>query len=245
MFKIDNFINNQCLMDIKTNQKLIIILCVVGIVAVIGGVLLLRKGEKSEDTTSEKTQQTLEEMQGQESETSVDGRISEGESIDITFRFRDYKDAPENPETLQETKDALIPVEGNATFKLIEIGRTDKTDNFHQAGEGKELYYVVYEYIGDENNPDSLTIHPRSISETGWDPAPQFVILDGNDEDYSSSSYSRSLLESLGYDASLSGPDLNETEVWANVWEIEEGLNPEIVLKYIDMDGGVHYVEVK
>jgi hypothetical protein len=59
----------------------------------------------------------------------------------------------------------------------MEIGRTDQTDDVHQASEGKEFYYIVYEYLGDENNPNSLTIHPRSMNETGWDPAPQFVIM--------------------------------------------------------------------
>ena len=232
-------------MEKKKNTKLIIISAVV-ILSLIGGFLLLRnsKEDKSADSILENAQETLDEMQGKDSNISFDSTITQGESVDIAFRFNDYSNVPDDPETLQETKDALIPVEGNASFEIIEIGRTDKTDDFHQAGEGKELYYVVYEYSGNKNNPDSVTIHPRSIDETGWDPAPQFVLIENGEDDYSSSYYSDSLLESLGYDPSFSGPDLNETDVWANVWEIDEGTTPKMALKYIDMDGGVHYLKV-
>jgi len=233
-------------MEEGKNSKLIIILAVVLILSVLGGIFLLRnkKEDTSSDSVLEKTEETLEEMSGEESEISYDGDISVGEDIDIVFRFRDYANTPDNPETVQETKDALVPVEGKATISLIKVGTTDKTDNFHQADEGKELYYVVYEYIGDTNNPDSLTIHPRSIDETGWDPAPQFVILEDGEEDYGSSYYSDSLLESLGYDSSTD-PDLNESGFWANVWEVEEDSKPEVVFKYIDMEGEIHYLEVK
>ena len=81
------------------------------------------------------------------------------------------------------------------------------------------------------------------ISQTGWDPAPQFVMIEDGDDNYPSSSYSRPLLQSLGYDASLSGPDFTEEEVWVAVWKVEEGSTPQIALKYIDMDGKAHYLE--
>ena len=232
-------------MKIKNNPKLIIILSIVVIISVVGGVFLFNKERKSADSVLEETQKTLDEMQGEESEISFDGSFSEGENIDITFRFRDYSNVPDDPETLAETEEALILVEGKAGFKIVEIGTIDKIDNFHQAGEGKELYYVVYEYKGNENNPDSVTIHPSSISETGWDPAPQFIIIDNGEDDYSSSYYSRSLLEFLGYDALLSGPDLNEEDVWVNVWEVDYSTIPQLALKYTDMSGDVHYIEVE
>jgi hypothetical protein len=232
-------------MDIKKNTKLIITIAVVLTLLVVGGIFLFKKDKTSTDSVLDQAQETLDEMQGEESDITFDGSISQGESIDILFRFRDYANVPDDPETLQETEDALIPVEGNATIKITEIGRTDQIDEFHQASEGKELYYIVYEYIGDENNPNSLTIHPRSMNETGWDPAPQFVIIEDGDDDYSSSTYSKSLLESLGYDASSFGPDLNEEAVWAGVWEIEEGITPTVAFKYTDMDGVVHYVKVE
>jgi hypothetical protein len=233
-------------MEEKKNTKLIIISGVV-LLSIIGGFLFLRNGkeDKSTDSVLENAQETLDEMQGEESEISFESSITQGESVDITFRFSDYSDVPDDPETLQETKDALIPIEGSASFEIIEIGTTDQADNFHKAGEGKELYYVIYEYSGDENNPNSVTIHPRSLNETGWDPAPQFVLIEDGEDDYSSSSYSDPLLESLGYDPSFSGPDLNETDFWANVWEIDEGTTPQMALKYIDMEGTPHYIEVK
>jgi len=233
-------------MEKDKKSKLIIIVVVVLMLSILGGIFLLRnkKEDTSTDSVLENAQQTLEETQGEEGVISFDSTISEGESIDVTFRFRDYSETPENPETLQETQDALIPLEGNANFKIIEIGKTDKADDFHQAGEGKELYYVVYEYAGDENNPDSITIHPRSINETGWDPAPQFVLIEDGEDDYSSSYYSDSLLESLGYDSSTD-PDLNESGFWANVWEIDAGEDPTVVLKYIDMSGVDHYIKVQ
>lgn len=233
-------------MEENKNTKLIIISGVV-LLSLIGGFLFLRnrKEDESTDSALENAQETLDEMQGEESEISFESSITQGESVDVIFRFSDYSDVPDDPETLQETKDALIPIEGSASFEIIEIGTTDQADDFHQAGEGKELYYVIYEYSGDENNPDSVNIHPRSLNETGWDPAPQFVLIENGEDDYSSSSYSDPLLESLGYDPSFSGPDLNETDVWANVWEVEEGTTPQMALKYMDIDGKAHYIEVK
>lgn len=232
-------------MSVKEKGKIIIPLAILTVVIAIVTVVVFSKEKTNSDSALEKGQDTLEEMQGEESEIALDGSISEGESVDITFRFRDYKDVPDDPETLQETKDSLIPVEGNATIEIIEIGTTDKADNFHKAGEGKELYYIVYEYKGNKNNPNSLTIHPRALDETGWDPAPQFIIIDNGDEDYSGSYHSDAILKSLEYDSALLDPELNESGYWSNVWEIEENLTPEVVFKYIDMQGEVHYLEVQ
>ena len=229
--------------NISTKKTLIIIVVVL---VLAGSIYLLVKGDKdSNEDILKNAQGTLEEQGGEESEISFEGTMSQGEVVDVEFRFRDYKDVPDDPETLQETEDALIPVEGSVSFEIIKTGRTDQADSFHQAGEGKELYYVIYNFKGDSDNPKGSTIRPSSISQTGWDPAPQFVMIEDGEDDYASSSYRRPLLQSLDYDASLSGPDFTEEEVCAAVWEVEEGSTPEIALKYIDMDGEAHYIEFK
>ena len=231
--------------DKRISNKQVLIIAIV-IIALIGGVYsLVKKKGSSDDNVLDNAQKTLEEQEGEEEDISYDRTIIEGEVVDIEFRFRDYKDVPDDPETVQETIDTLIPVKGNVSFEIMELGRTDKADNFHQAGEGKELYYVLYNFKGSEDNSDSLTLHPMSISETGWDPAPQFVMIENGEYDYASSSYRRPLLQSLGYDASLSGPDFNEEEVCAAVWKVDEGTTPELALKYIDMEGDVHYLKVE
>ena len=223
--------------------KKILIIGIIGIV-LIGGIYFLVRGNKeSEDTTLGNAQGTLEEQQGEETKISFDGSISKGEVVDVEFRFRDYKNVSDDPETNQETIDALIDLEGNVSFEIIKTGRTDEADSFHQAGEGNELYYVIYNFKGNTDNPSGTTIRPAMISQTGWDPAPQFVMIEDGEDDYASSSYRRPLLQSLGYDASLSGPDFTEEEVCAAVWEVEEGSTPQIALKYIDMDGEAHYLE--
>lgn len=226
-------------------NKRILIIAIAGIVLIVGIYFLVKGNKGSEDTVLENAQGTLEEQEGEESKISFDGSISKGEVVDVEFRFRDYKDVPDDPETTQETIDALIDLEGNVSFEIIKTGRIDQADNFHKAGEGKELYYVIYNFKGNTDNPKGNTIHPSMISQTGWDPAPQFVMIEDGDDDYASSSYSRPLLQSLGYDASLSGPDFTEEEVWVAVWKVEEGSTPQIGLKYIDMEGEAHYLEVE
>ena len=227
--------------DKRISNKHILIIAIV-IIALIGGIyLLVKKKGSSDDNVLDNAQKTLEE---QEVDISYDRTITEGEVVDIEFRFRDYKNVPDDPKDNQETIDALIDLEGNVSFEIMEFGRTDQADSFHQAGEGKELYYVLYNFKGNLNNPKGNTIRPAMISQTGWDPAPQFVMIEDGEDDYASSSYRRPLLQSLGYDASISGSDFNEEEVCAAVWKVDEGTTPELALKYIDMDGVAHYLKV-
>jgi hypothetical protein len=205
-------------------------------------------GEKiSSDEALDVSQKTLSELQGNKTDISFTGAISKGEEKEITFLMHDYKDAPKNPQTLKETQDALIPLEGRLDVRIVETGETQEIDVTHKAPQGKVLQYIIYEVRGREDNPKSNTIHPARMYETGWDPAPQMVrIVDGKDK-YASSSYSRPLLKSKDYDAPLSGPEF-EVEEWqpaAAVWAVEKDEKLTLAFKYIDMSGVPTYLEVK
>ena len=104
-------------------NKRILIIAIAGIVLIIGIYFLVKGNKGSEDTVLENAQGTLEEQEGEESKISFDGSISKGEVVDVEFRFRDYKDVPDDPKTIQETIDALIDLEGSVSFEIIKIGR--------------------------------------------------------------------------------------------------------------------------
>ena len=204
-------------------------------------------GDKnSSENILEMAQKTIPELEGEETKVAFSDSLSKGKEKTIAFRMRDYKNVPKNPKTMQETKDALITMKGIVDIRIIEIGEIKEVDSFHKAKEGKILKYVIYEVKGRADNPDSATIRPGSMKETGWDPAPQFVrIVDGDDK-YSSSFYSRPLLKSKNYDAPLNGPKFTTAD-WqpaANVWEIEEGNEPILAFKYIDMEGESKFMKI-
>jgi len=221
-------------------------------------ILLLTSGcqKKTEDSTNSKksgndalemAQKTISELEGKEAKVAFSGTIGKNEEKFITFMMHDYKDAPKDAKTLQETKDALIPLEGNIDIRIVEIGETKEIDLTHKASEGKVLKYIIYEIKGRSDNPDGNTIHPSQVYETGWDPAPQFVNIVDSDDKYASSSYSRPLLKAKDYDAPLGGPEFTTAE-WqpaANVWNVSEKDDLVLAFKYIDMSGEEKFLEVQ
>ena len=229
------------------------LILILGGLVIVGGIFITLKSKiakkpplETDENIVEESQKTLEEMQGINGKISFEKTVNKGEVLEINFRFRDYKNIPQNSSSFKEIQDSLITLPGKASFKIIESGVIDKIDDFHKAHSGKSLLYLLYEFKGDASNPEGDTIHPYSLSETGWDPAPQFVIIiDGKDK-YASSYYTRSMLRSKGYEAPLGGIKIAHTEWVTNaaVWEIDQDVIPIVALKYIDLQGGVHYIKV-
>jgi len=159
----------------------------------------------------------------------------------------DYSDVPQNVHSFTEIKKYRKPLKGKGSFRIKEIGETKEIDKFHQAKEGKVLRYIIFEFKGDSNNPAGNKIHPFHFSETGWDPAPQFVAILNGKEKYASLYYQRAMLKKKGYQAPLGGLELTRSE-WTpqvTVWQMEEKEKVTFALKYIAPGGNPHYLKVK
>jgi hypothetical protein len=247
------------------DNKTLIIILVAGVALVGGGIFVWQKGKGQEElkgfeglenlTGEEQAEKVLEEAQktleeqtgGQEGAISFEKTIGKDEEVTVKFMMHDYSNVPDDPESLQETKESLIPLEGQASFKVKEVGTVDEIDEFHQAGEGKTFHYIIYEFKGDASNPKGATIHPTMLAETGWDPAPQFVTIVDGDDKYPSSGYAHGLLTLKGYDVPIvSNVNFTTTEwsIQAAVWKVDQGTTPTYAFKYIDTAGNPRYFKL-
>lgn len=203
---------------------------------------------QSEDNdVVDESQKTLEEKSGQAGDISYEKTAGFNEEIDINFRMRDYKDAPDDYNSIDEMRETLIDLEGKATIKVLDIGTTKEIGKIKKAAEGKTFVYVIYEITGAEKNQTSLTIQPRRHDQTGWDPAPQFVTIIDGEDDYGTFSSEDILLEANGYEGEFGGIEFNqnETKQAAANWQIDENQDYYIALKYIDMDGNSKYIKIE
>ncbi len=232
-------------------NKQVVILALV--LVLLGGLFLATK--KRSKLPSSKTQQTalelahknLRELTGEKEKSSFDGEIKKGQEVTLKFLMHDYSQVPKNAKSFQEIKEGLKPLEGQASFKVKEIGETTQVSALNKARQGKKFYYLIFEFKGDPSIPQNGLVHPQFLQETGWDPAPQFVAIINGKDHYSKSLYARSLLKSKGYNPPLGSTPLNSSE-WttqAAVWIVETKSKPTLALKYIAPDKSVHYLKVK
>lgn len=186
-------------------------------------------------------QKSLDELQGQETDLVFDDAIALNEEAGVTFRMRDYANAPKEYDSLSEMEAALIDMEGTVTFKPTESGSLDAIGN-DTAPDGQTFYYVLYEFKGDPSNPDSNTIHPSMSHETGWDPAPQFVMVMDGDTDYPGSYYENDLLETKNIEETDEEFTDSEWSTQAAVWEAEVGADASFGILYTAPDGIEHLI---
>jgi len=211
-----------------------------------GGESSVDEYEEAPDTAEEildLAQQSLDELQGEENEIGFSKAVALNEAFDIKFRLRDYENAPKDYETFAELEAALVSLIGNLSFKVTEIGTIDKINDYTVAAEGKTFYYFLFEFKGDTDNPESLTIHPRNIDESGWDPAPQFVAIMNGEDKRPSISRSNNLMLVRDIDS----PNEFTVDSWlpyAAVWELPVDAQPIYALKFIDPDGVTTFIKV-
>ncbi len=141
----------------------------------------------------------------------------------------------------------MVSVPGTISFTINEIGTLDQIDSVHSAGEGKTYYFIKYEFKGSMDNPSGSKIHPHSLDETGWDPAPQFVVVLDDATKYQSVANSHLLAQKYDYETSSFRVNF-QTNEWTNyvsVWRLDKGLQPTFALKYIDPNGNTKFIKVK
>ena len=227
------------------DNKTIIIASIIVIALVVGGVLFRNK--KGKENPLEITQKTLKETTtGKEEKISFIKDINKDDEISVEFLMHDYSDVPEDAKSLEETRKNLKSLTGKAFFKVKETGTADSLSSSKKAKEGYLFYYIVFDFKGDKNNPTGKFIHPQSLVETGWDPAPQFVAIVNKKDKYAKSYYRRDLLRLKGYESPLFDPKLNqeEWETTAAVWELNKDDKPVFALKYIDTNGEAKYLKL-
>ncbi len=201
--------------------------------------------DTKKENVLESAQKTMEEQRGEKVKV-VTGKMEKNTPLEVEFMMHDYADVPKSSHSLNEVKKFSKPLVGKAYFEVIETGRADELSTAHQAGKGKEYYYVIYKFKGDKNNPTGNTIYPSNLMETGWDPSPQFVWIDGSKTHYSISLDTKYVLKMKGYPKPPFIVKLT-TPNWltlAAVWKIDKGSNPTIAFKYIDTKGDIHLLEL-
>lgn len=169
--------------------------------------------------------------------------VSLGEEIPVTFRLRDYKNSPVNYQSFEELERSLISLSGKASFKVKEFSTIDEA-NGSKASPGQTFYYAVFEFKGDAANPSGSSIHPSIIQETGWDPAPQLVlVIDG--KSFYQNSYRGEISRTKKIDIAY-GTEVTQ-KTWVNdiaSWIHDKDIKPTLALKYIDPQGITRYIKV-
>lgn len=169
--------------------------------------------------------------------------VNLNDEVDISFRLRDYKDVPDNYTSLSDIEKYLIDLSGKASFKVKEFGHMDEADGA-SAISGMTFYYAVFEFKGDQMNPFGDTIHPDTIQQTGWDPAPQLVLII-NDKPFYQNAYrtevSRAKKIPIQYNV-----DVNQKDWITDVatWIQSKSAQPTLALKYVDTQGNIKYVKI-
>ncbi|KKT35645.1 MAG: hypothetical protein UW35_C0009G0011 [Candidatus Collierbacteria bacterium GW2011_GWF2_44_15] len=165
------------------------------------------------------------------------------EEIVVDFRLRDYKNSPENYQSLEELESSLINLSGKASFKVKEFGNTDEADG-SKAVPGMTFFYAVFEFIGDQNNPSGSSIHPSTIQQTGWDPAPQLVLVI-NGKSFYQNAYRSEVSKTKKIDIAF-GTEVTQ-KTWVTdiaTWIQDKDIKPELALKYITPQGETKYIKI-
>ena len=166
-----------------------------------------------------------------------------GDEISIEFRLRDYKNAPVNYNSLEELEASLINLSGKARFKVKEFSNIDEA-NGSKAVEGMTFYYSVFEFIGDESNPSGSSINPSTIQQTGWDPAPQLVlVIDG--KSFYQNSYRGEISRTKKIDIAY-GTEVTQKNWITDIatWIQDKNIKPTLALKYINPQGETKYIRI-
>jgi hypothetical protein len=210
---------------------------------------VFKASKKKNDTARilKETQKTMKERQDKNKTINFIRTVKKGEIINIKYRLRDYKDVSNKNQSLKAVESNLINLSGEASFRIKEIGQTTKLDSIHKAKGDKTYYYVIYEFKGSSETPTSKTIHPGSLFETGWDPAPALVIITtDNKPHYPSSANSWLFAKKQGLIKSLDIKLNNgQMETTAAVWNIDQNEKPVLALKYVDLRGEIKYIKIE
>lgn len=223
------------------------------IILVIGGVLVLGLKKSNREA---KEQSYVEQAQSgnipgaktssrNNKKINIVGSIKPGEEKEIVFMMHDYSTVSKDTHDLEAQKKQRKPLQGKITTRLKEVGSLKELDSLHKARGDYQYYYVIYEIKGNSSNPKGNTIHPQTAEETGWDPAPQFVVYQDGKTKYPSSVYRRSILRAKNYEAPLFTPDFNQEkwQIMAAGWKLNS--KPTILFKYISPDGKANYLKVE
>jgi hypothetical protein len=168
--------------------------------------------------------------------------INIDEAVEINFRMRDYKWAPKNYIKIAELESRLIPLPGKASFKIKEIGQQNKIGEV-LAVEGKTYFYVLFEFKGWPENPKGETIKPKEVDETGWDSAPQIVLIWG-DKEYTQDGYGTELLRDKGLKTEKASLQQAEWTTQAAAWYQDKNQEPIFAVKYINKQGQKKYIKI-
>ncbi len=197
------------------------------------------------ESVLEYAQKTMKEQKGEKVKV-VTEKIEKNKPVEVEFMMHDYANVSKSSHSLEGIKKSLKPLKGKAYFEVLKTGKTDQLSSISRAGEGREYYYIIYKFKGDKNNPTGNTVHPSNLMETGWDPAPQFVWVDGDRTHYSRSLDAKYVLKMEGYPKPPFIINLT-TPTWltlAAVWKVNKESNPTIALKYVDPKGNIHLLKL-
>ena len=176
-------------------------------------------------------------------EITFEKTVNKGDEVSIEFRLRDYKNAPADYQSFDELEKSLINLIGKASFTVKEFSSIDEA-NGSKAVPGMTFYYAVYDFKGSEDNPSGPTINPVSIQQTGWDPAPQLVlVIDG--KSFYQNAYrgevSRTKKINITYNI-----DVNQ-KTWVTdlaTWIQDKNIKPILALKYTNPQGVIKYIKI-
>jgi hypothetical protein len=106
------------------------------------------------------------------------------------------------------------------------------------------FYYAVFEFKGREDNPKSSEIHPSTILQTGWDPAPQLVLVLNGKSFYQNAYRSElSRMKKIKIENSVPVDQKNWLTDIAT-WIQDKNTPPELALKYINPQGETKYIKI-
>jgi len=176
-------------------------------------------------------------------EITYEKTVNKGDEFSIEFRLRDYKNAPTDYQSFDELEKSLINLSGKASFKVKEFSSVDEA-NGSKAVSGMTFYYAVYEFKGSKDNPSGPTINPVSIQQTGWDPAPQLVLVINGKSFYQNAyrgEVSRTKKINITYNIDVS------QKTWVTdlaTWIQDKNTKPILALKYTNPQGAIKYIKI-
>ncbi len=188
----------------------------------------------------------LKDFAGEPVQVQYERTVGLNQPIEVSFRFRDYSNLPADFGSAADLDRLLRPLSGQARFTVKEFGTLDQIDQFNKAGDGDTYYYALFDFAGNTGNPAGPKIHPNSIQESGWDPAPQLVIIADGKMAYQDVpatlklDRARGLVEARYVD--LSQPKVNPLGA---IWPNAKGYAPDLALRYIDQAGAVKFIRIE
>ncbi len=232
------------------NKKLMLA-AVVGLVAVAGLALVVYLGGESARAPLPQAARPpaqapkLKDFAGEPVQAVYESSVKLNEPVTVTFRFRDYADLPADFGGAADLDRILKPQSGQARFVVKEFDAVDQLDQFNQAGEGDTYYYALFDFAGNTGNPRGPKIHPSSLQETGWDAAPQLVIIAGGKMAYLDVKNTKTFSRAKGlvdaWNVDLSQPKISPLGA---VWPNAKGYEPDLAIRYVDPSGAVKFIQV-